>query len=703
MRLLNNANRGPWFHIRDGSATTPCQITIDQEIGCSGVSAQVLAQQIKMVGEDVRISLHIYSAGGDLLDGNEIANALRDHKGGVDVTIGALCASIATVIACAGKTVSMAQNGLYMIHNPTTFADGEAEDFRRLADVMDKMKGGIVAAYVSKTGLKEADLGAMMSATTWMTAEEALAKGFIDKILPMDADNEDIENRFGDLARVKNFAAAISRVKRNPAVSAAASGQGNLPKEKPENRETQTTSTQSLADRYKMKQIRIFNSATPRIFNNGAPAPTGPIAGESIANEAEVKKQARELYTAKLARDKEIRDMVVAVRTRDKKDFSELAEECMVKDMSVDEFARILVTSDKFKPHEVVGSGIEVIGERGLTVGTPGELFVASDEYKAIVDRVRKGSRTHASAIVQTKGFIAEAMQRFLNATTSTGLTSIEKLGGVVTLGVRPLMVKDLIAPGATNNTTIRYIQEQTFTNAATTVAEGATKPAASFSLQEIDAPVKKIAAYTKVTDELFADYLAVASYINMRLPYMVERTVEDQLLNGDGTGTNLTGILSTAGIQTQAKAADTAPDALYKAITKVRWGNLAGTAQGGFEPDAYVMHPTDWEGLRLLKDAANQYLAGGPFTGAYGNGQMVQFEMIWGKPVVITPAIAQGTALLGAFRLASQYFQRQGLTIESTNTDQDDFIKNLTTIRAEERLALAVYRPLAFCQVTGL
>jgi HK97 family phage major capsid protein len=106
---------------------------------------------------------------------------------------------------------------------------------------------------------------------------------------------------------------------------------------------------------------------------------------------------------------------------------------------------------------------------------------------------------------------------------------------------------------------------------------------------------------------------------------------------------------------------------------------------------------------MRLSKDTANQYFGGGPFTGAYGNGPYVKHDSIWGLPVAITPAITLNTALVGAFKLGSQYFQREGMTIEMTNSDQDDFIKNKMTIRAEERLALAVYRPLAFCTVTAL
>lgn len=460
------------------------------------------------------------------------------------------------------------------------------------------------------------------------------------------------------------------------------------------------------------------NARFPRVFASilGHPGdqrmvffekPDDNKGGDNAPDPEEIKKQAKALYEAKMKRDTEIDDIVLAVRTRDKKDFAALAAKFKREDKTPDEFARAITTSDEFKAHEVVGSGVEIIGVQGLPKGTPGEAFVASEPYKALVDRIKKGSRVHSSVMVETMGFMMDAMAQaglsVRNAQpTSGGLTSVQTLPGVMTLGVRPLRIKDLIAPGATGNTSIKYMQEQSLgaDGLPTTVAEGAAKPAVAFALVEVDTGVKKIAAYTKVTDELFADFLAVASYINMRLPYMVEREEENQILNGDGTGTNLLGILNQTGIQTLSVGADTPQDALYKAFTKVRWGNLAGYAQGGYEPDGIVLHPLDWEGIRLSKDANGQYLGGGPFTGAYGNGPVVQFDTLWGKPCVITPAIDEGLALVGAFRLAAQYFQRQGMTIESTNTDQDDFIKNLTTIRAEERLALAVYRPPAFCEV---
>ncbi len=706
------AEHRQWFRLK-ATSDKLTEIYIMDEISRWGDSAQSLVQQIRAISDSTRIKLHLFSPGGDVMEGNEIYNALKAHKGGVDVEIGAFCASIATLIACCGEKVTMPKNGWYMVHNPWTFAMGEAAEFRKMADILDKMKGNLADVYVAKTGKEKDKIFQLMTDETWMTAQEAKDHGFIDEVV--DVEDEEVETvaaRF-DLSGFRNctrfIKATVKFTQETP----------SKPKAKEPTTQTPIAKTQSsgIVNNYMKNNIRIFAGPASALASNirffaGPPGTETPPSPTQEELDKQAKVLARQLYEAKLTRDKEIDDIVIAVRNRDKKDFSALAAKYKQQDKTPDEFARALTSSEEFENTGVVGgndgsvSSIEVLGVQGLPKGTPGEVFVASDEYREFsLTHSKGGTRRHRTIAVQTLMSLQAVLnQVFQNATTSsTGLTSIEKLPGVVTLGVRPLMVKDLLAPGATNNTTIRYIQEVSFTNAATTVAEGAAKPEASFSLAEVDAPVKKIAAWTKVTDELFADYLAVASFINMRLPYMVERTCEDQLLNGDGVGSNLTGILATAGIQTQAVGGDTRLDALYKAITKVRWGNLAGTAQGGFEPDGFVMHPTDWETIRLLKDGNNQYFGGGPFTGAYGNGALVQFEIVWGKPVAITPAIAQGKALCGAFKLCAQYFQRQGLTIESTNTDQDDFIKNLTTIRAEERLALAVYRPLGFCQVTGL
>jgi len=121
------------------------------------------------------------------------------------------------------------------------------------------------------------------------------------------------------------------------------------------------------------------------------------------------------------------------------------------------------------------------------------------------------------------------------------------------------------------------------------------------------------------------------------------------------------------------------------------------------------VMHPNDYEKLRLATDGNTQYYGGGFFLGQYGN-QYSDPGRLWGLRIVqttaiseidlATPAAGNKGPIVGAFNLGGAVYYRNGLAIEATNTDQDDFIMNLTTIRVEQRLALAVFRPKAFCRV---
>ncbi|MEY2500596.1 MAG: hypothetical protein QOI07_930 [Verrucomicrobiota bacterium] len=699
-----------WYEIKN-RANGETEIAIDDEIGAFGVSAKAFRSDIKRLGEKEPIHVHINSDGGDITEGNEIFNILKDHKGPVRTSVGAIAASMATVIAAAGKPCSIAENGFYMIHNPWTITMGDSEDLRKNAEVMDKMKAGIIAAYRQKSHLSDKEISDLMDEETWMTAEEALENGFVDSI---DKHADDSAKNF-DLSRFRNSAKFLSRLRREHnkkrLEQAANAGDGEGEKVTLEDLENAIDGAGESED-HQNAATQKTKVKPKNLFFSDKDTGGGSGGGESLTPEqieTKVKEQANKLYEAKLKRDAEIDEIVLSVRNREKRDFGKEAGEFKRDNKTAEQFAVFIAKAkpEDGKPFEVIGAGeegrVEVTDAlRGVAKGSPGEAFIASEAYKGLRDMFKTRGKIQENSRVSFD--VKDAvMGNFLNAAatpTSTGLTSIEKVPGVIALGLRPLMVKDLILPGTTNATTIRYIREVSFANEADMVAESAAKPEALFEFAEVDAPVKKIAAFVKMPDELIADYAAVASFINMRLPYKVERKEEDELLNGTGAG-HITGILQTSGIQTQAKGADTRADALFKAITNVRFGS--GLAEGGWEPDGIVLNPLDWENLRLAKDSNNQYYGGGPFTGAYGNGPVVRFDTIWGKPCAITPAIAAGTALVGAFRIASQYFQRMGMTIEMTNSDQDDFIKNRVTVRAEERLALAVYNPPGFCQVTGL
>jgi HK97 family phage major capsid protein len=252
-----------------------------------------------------------------------------------------------------------------------------------------------------------------------------------------------------------------------------------------------------------------------------------------------------------------------------------------------------------------------------------------------------------------------------------------------------PPSVADLIAPGTLTGNAVGYLRQTPTANPATTVAEGAAKPEATLTFAAITDPLRKIATWLPVSDEFLEDVPALRSFIDAQLRIWVREAADNQILNGDGVAPNLLGLLNVPGIGTLAQGSLAALDALALALAKVQ-------TDSGFVADGIVLNATDWEKLRLVKDSAGNYLGGNPF------GPPAP-PTLWGRPVVPTPKIAVGSALVGAFRIASQLFTKGGIQLAASNSHQDFFVKNLTAIRAEVRAALAVYRPSAFVEVTGL
>jgi HK97 family phage major capsid protein len=356
-------------------------------------------------------------------------------------------------------------------------------------------------------------------------------------------------------------------------------------------------------------------------------------------------------------------------------------------------------------------------GMTGTFNGTPepapdgakslGDAFVKSDAYKTLVTGIKDGSVTGkwTSGTIEIPGFETKA-----NVTeTLSPIVQPSMLQGIqqaAAVALRQLTVADLLMQGTTDSNTVRYLLETTNTNAAAPVTEAAAKPESTITFTQVDEPVRKVATFLPVSDEMLEDVSQIRSYLDNRLRLFVMHAEEDQLLNGSGTAPAIRGLLNRVGIGTATRSAagvttgetagsTTIGNALFAAITAIRVNALV-------EPDGIVMHPNNWQALRLQKDTAGQYLGGGPMIGAYGNG-LLTGETAWGLPVVVTSRIAANTALVGAFGTMAQVFYRGGLTIEASNSHADFFQLNLTALRAERRLALAVYRPAAFYSITAL
>ncbi|RVJ58230.1 phage major capsid protein [Sinorhizobium meliloti] len=307
---------------------------------------------------------------------------------------------------------------------------------------------------------------------------------------------------------------------------------------------------------------------------------------------------------------------------------------------------------------------------------TIGEQFV---EDQGVKDWAQS-SPSKGKADVRFKATITSATTDTAGAAGAAVETT--RLPGILALPQRRLTVRDLISPGRMDGNALEYVRETGFTNSAAPVAETAAKPESDLKFDLVTTSAKVIAHWMKASRQILDDFSQLRSIIDQRLLYGLAYVEEGQLLNGDGTGQNLHGIIP----QATAYAAAFTPSAAT-AIDTLRLAQLQA-ALAEYPATGHVMHPTDWARIELTKDTTGRYIIGVP-QGTIG-------PTLWGLPVVATQAIAVDKFLTGAFRLGAQLFDRWDARVE-TGFVNDDFIKNLVTILAEERLALAVYRPEAF------
>jgi ATP-dependent Clp endopeptidase proteolytic subunit ClpP len=170
-----------WYEIK-ALANGATEIYVYDEIGYWGITAKDFARDLKEVKPNGTIDLHINSPGGSVTDGIAIYNLLKNHSSTVNVVIDGLAASMASVIAMAGDTITMPENALMMIHNPWGGASGDAEELRKTADILDKMKSALISAYAIKTGKESDEIASLMDAETWMTGSEAVELGFATQV-----------------------------------------------------------------------------------------------------------------------------------------------------------------------------------------------------------------------------------------------------------------------------------------------------------------------------------------------------------------------------------------------------------------------------------------------------------------------------------------------------------------------------------------
>jgi len=211
------------------------------------------------------------------------------------------------------------------------------------------------------------------------------------------------------------------------------------------------------------------------------------------------------------------------------------------------------------------------------------------------------------------------------------------RTGTVIDAVTRPIQIMDIMPTAQTGQANVVYMEETTRTHAAAEVAEGVAVPESTFALTEKYSPVREIGDSIPVTDIQLEDVPFVQSYLDSRLRFGVQQRLDGQIVTGNGTAPNLRGILNTTGIQTQAKGTDPTPDALFKAGTLIR-------VNGRAVPTHLVIHPTNWEAIRLLRTVDGIYIFGNP-------GDTVGAERMWGWPVVQNESLTVGTALSDRFK----------------------------------------------------
>lgn len=261
----------------------------------------------------------------------------------------------------------------------------------------------------------------------------------------------------------------------------------------------------------------------------------------------------------------------------------------------------------------------------------------------------------------------------------------------IIGLPQRKMTVRDLMLPGSTASNAITYVRETGFTNNAAPTAETTKKPESTLTLESVIQSVITIPHFLKAAKQILDDAPQLVSFIDGRLRYGLQYAEELQLLKGSGVGVNLNGIYTQA---TAYAAPITPPGTLNPRIDLIRLAMLQAFL-AEFPPTGIVMNPSDWAAIELTKDGQQRYILGDP--------QGVAQPRLWGLPVVETQAMTADTALVGAFRPMSQIFDREETNVVVATENEDDFVKNMITIRAEERLAMAVYRPEAFVKIADL
>ena len=334
--------------------------------------------------------------------------------------------------------------------------------------------------------------------------------------------------------------------------------------------------------------------------------------------------------------------------------------------------------------------------------GTLGERFVASPEWQkwlqqvAPAGRIPDGARGLISPPVQFKSLFGRKALVTGDSDTSAGaFVQTDYTGIYEPLGRYPLTVLDLISRRQTTSDLVEFVRQTTRVQQAAPVPEanvtdyaGSTgevsgeKPEGSLAFEKVQAAVKTIAVWIPATKRALSDASQIRGIIDQELQDDLMEELENQVVNGDGSGENFTGLFETSGVLTQAW--DT--DIFRTTRSAITYAQVTGRAR----PTAWVLHPEDWQEIELQQDANDRYYYAGP--------QQRGPQTLWGIPVVTSQSLTQGTGLLGDWRKAVLW-DREAASIQVSDSHSDFFIRNMVAVLAEMRAAFGLIRPSAFVE----
>jgi len=341
------------------------------------------------------------------------------------------------------------------------------------------------------------------------------------------------------------------------------------------------------------------------------------------------------------------------------------------------------VSTDTKAALDTIGTQQRELADRLLQLEQKG--LTQAPETKA--DESWGGQLIKASAFADfVGGRTQKARVEVKNTLTGSNTTvAPDRRPGIVPGAFQMLTIESLLNSTTTTSNAVEFTKENVFTNNAAEAAEGSAKAESSLTWTLVNMPVSTVAHWIKISRQLAMDNTALAAYVNNRMTYGVNRKVETQLVSGDGTAPNISGMFDTGNFTAHGYA-DANLGSTLKKLVLIR-KMIADTWAAGYPAEAILLNPADFAQIEidLLTTAAGQVRVAVDAAGVM---------RLWGVPVVQSVGVTADTVAVGAFSQAYTLYNREGVVVEMSESDSDNFTKNLITIRAERRLALATEVP---------